>query len=74
MAMDPTKMLQDLLEQRQLIDATIGSVERLLAATKRKGRPPKAVMEARSISGKHAAPGKRKGGRREPVCSPAGAS
>ena len=70
-AMDPTKMLQDLLEQRQLIDATIGSVERLVAATKRKGRPPKAVMEARSISGNHVALLKRKGGKRE---SPAGAS
>jgi hypothetical protein len=64
--MDPTKMLQDLLEQRQLIDATIGSVERLVAATKRKGRPPRAVMEARSISGNHVAP-KGKRGKRESV-------
>jgi hypothetical protein len=63
MAMDPTKMLQDLLEQRRLIDATIGNVERLVAATKRKGRPTKAVMEARSILGKHTSPRKRKRGK-----------
>ena len=74
MAMDPTKMLQDLLEQRRLIDATIGNVERLVAATKRKGRPPKAVMEARSILGKHAEPRKRKRGRRaSSAASPADA-
>ena len=61
--MDPAKMLEDLLEQRRLIDATIGNVERLVTASKRKGRPPKAVMEARSILGKHASPRKRKRGK-----------
>ncbi len=72
MAMDPGKMLVDLLEQRRLIDATIGNVERLVAATRRKGRPPRAVMEARSILGKDASPRKRK--RAKSAGSPAGTS
>ena len=72
MAMDPAKMLQDLLEQRRLIDATIGNVERLVAASKRRGRPLKAVMEARSIVGKQASPRKRKRGR--PPANPGDAS
>ncbi len=63
--MDPTKMLQDLLEQRRLIDATIGTVERLVAAAKRKGRPPKAVMEARDILGIPAHRKRKRGNRRE---------
>jgi hypothetical protein len=44
-------MLHDLLEQRRLIDATIGTLERLVTAAKLKGRPPKAVTEARDILG-----------------------
>ena len=64
MAMDPTKMLQDLLEQRRLIDATIATVERLEAAAKRKGRPPKAVAEARDILGMQGMHRKRKRGNR----------
>jgi hypothetical protein len=67
MPMGPARILEYLVEQRRLIDATIASVERLVAATKRKGRPPKAVMEARSILGKPASPrGKKRGKRREP--------
>jgi hypothetical protein len=75
MAMDPAKMLEDLLEQRRLIDATIASVERLVAARKPRGRPSKAVVEARSIVGKRAAPrGKKRGRRASSAANPAGAS
>jgi hypothetical protein len=65
MAMDPAKMLEDLLEQRRLIDATIANVERLVAARKPRGRPSKAVVEARSIVGKPAKRGRKRGKRRE---------
>jgi hypothetical protein len=64
-------MLQDLIEQRRLIDATIGTVERLVAAAKRKGRPPKAVTEARDILGMQGAHRKRKRGRRESLAASA---
>ncbi len=50
--MDPSKMLEELLNQRRLIDATIASVEQLVAARKPRGRPSKAIMEARTIVGK----------------------
>jgi hypothetical protein len=70
MAMDPAKMLEDLLEQRRLIDATIGNVERLVAARKPRGRPSKAVVEARSIVGKPATlRRKKRGKRREPLAA-----
>ena len=73
MAMDPAKMLEDLLEQRRLIDATIASVERLVAARKPRGRPSKAVVEARSIVGKPAKRGKKRGKRGEAsAAGPAG--
>lgn len=55
-------MLQDLLEQRRLIDATIGTVEKLVVAAKRRGRPPKAVTEAGDILGIQATHRKRKHG------------
>lgn len=64
MATDPAKMLEDLLEQRRLIDATIANVERLVAARKPRGRPSKAVVEARTIVGKQGAPRKKKRGNR----------
>jgi hypothetical protein len=65
--MDPTKMLQDLIEQRRLIDATIGTVERLVVAARRKGRPPKAVTEARDILGKQSARKRKRGSWRDPA-------
>jgi hypothetical protein len=64
MAMDPAKMLEDLLEQRRLIDATITTVERLVAARKPRGRPSKAVVEARNIVGKPAKTRGKKHGKR----------
>ncbi len=67
--MDPTKMLQDLLEQRRLIDATIATVEKLVTATKRKGRPSKAVSEARDILSMPSGRKRKRGKRREPAGS-----
>jgi hypothetical protein len=76
MPMGPAKILEYLIEQRRLIDATIENVERLVAATKPRGRPSRAVMQARSILGRQNAPRKRKRGkRREPSAErPAGTS
>jgi hypothetical protein len=64
MAMGPARILEYLLEQRRLIDATIGNVERLVAAAKPRGRPSRAVMQARSIFGKKATPRTKKRGKR----------
>ncbi|MDP8982550.1 MAG: hypothetical protein M3O35_18390 [Acidobacteriota bacterium] len=58
--MDPAKMLEALLEQRRLIDATIASVGKLAATRKHRGRPSRAIIEARDIVEKQLAAGKRR--------------
>ena len=51
--MDPRQMLIAMLEQRRLLDDAITRVERLASGTKRRGRPPKAITEARALAGLH---------------------
>ena len=76
MAVDPTKILEYLLEQRRLVDAAIASVERVVVARKPRGHPTKAVMEARRILGKQATPRKKKRDKRREssTADPAAAS
>ena len=57
--MDPRQMLTAMLEQRRLLDDAIMRVERLASGTKRRGRPPKAITEARLLAGAHK-PGRKK--------------
>jgi hypothetical protein len=47
--MDARKMLEQLLEERRLLDQAIITVEKLASGTKRRGRPPSIFAEARAL-------------------------
>ena len=52
--MDARKMLEQLLEERRLLDEAIITVEKLASGTKRRGRPPSIFAQARALrNGKH---------------------
>ena len=58
--MTPQQMLADLIDKRKKIDIAIAGIEQLATGERKRGRPSKATMEARRISGKPVRAGKSK--------------